>query len=304
MNTDTSAISEYLVDEIFPTREVHLIGGPSGAGKSTWLLQMMDDWRQGKPVLERASHPQAFLYISADRSRLSVHRTFARVGLDLSQFPFESMETLSSHSLLTVLRASLSRRPETRVFFIEGFQSFCRNMNDYDSVNKFLTEAGKFCVDKNITIFGVCHASKTKKDEGYENPRQKINGSVAWAGFAETIIYIEPKVADDPNNKSRTISILPRNLSETQFTLEFKDGRLVLTATKPKSAVSPSARFESWLAEQSAGDIFRGSDLQKQLSMAESTFFFEIDRLTKSKRINKLEPGLYVILQPSAPPNS
>lgn len=73
---------EFLIDEIMPANEVHLICGASGSGKTTWTFQeFLAEWQAGRSVSGHASHPVPYVYIALDRTRASVTRTLERLEL-------------------------------------------------------------------------------------------------------------------------------------------------------------------------------------------------------------------------------
>lgn len=282
-------MSDYLVDSILPAQEIHLIAGPSGAGKSTWLLQFIEQWRQGKPFLGYASHPQPFVYISADRSERSVQRIFERLKLRPEDFSVETASTIASRDLFSVLLMLRKRHPSAKVFFIEGFQSFQHKMNDYDLVAAFLTKLLRYCVQEDITIIGVCHATKTKKDEAYENPRQKINGSVAWAAYSETVVFIEPAVPGDPTNTERRIMILPRNAAERAYLMGFKNGMLV-EKTKPLTSWE---RMLKWIDSLQPGQHITTEEIMVATQTPRSTLALDLNKATAAKLLAQVKTGVY-----------
>lgn len=284
-------MADFLVDTILPTQEVHLIGGPSGSGKSTWLLQFIESWRAGKPLLGYPSHPEPFVYLSADRSDRSVRRIFERLKLTPEDFRFETAMSISSQSLILVLNELRRRHPDTTVFFIEGFQSFTpqHKMNDYGIVANFLTTLLRYCTEHKITIFGVCHATKTKKDEGYENPRQRLNGSVAWAAYSETIIFIEPANPSDPNDSSRRVMVLPRNAAEKSYLMEFKNGRLI----EKTKALTAAQRLEAWVTLASCEQDYRTEEILVATLIPRSTLAVELSAAVQKRWLILVKQGLY-----------
>jgi hypothetical protein len=120
--------------------------------------------------------------------------------------------------------------PETRVLFIEAFGLLMpeRNSNDYNGVANLLTQTTRTCQARNITIIGTVHATKSRARDLIFNPRERILGSVAWGGFCETVIFIEPVEPTNVSNVARRVLILPRNAQNIELDLAFDDrGRLV-----------------------------------------------------------------------------
>lgn len=293
--------STYLVDQIFPAREVHVIAGPSGGGKTTWLIQFIHEWQKGEKFHGHASHPVPFLYISADRSLESVERLFERMRLPFAGFPIISLEQIRSHNNLALtIRDLCKEHPSVRVLFIEGLQSFTPDgrLNDYKTVSHFLVQLILLCRELNLTLIGVAHTAKTKEDETYRNPRQRINGSVAWAAFTETIVVIEPIIADDPNNSTRSVMILPRNAPERAYQVEFRDGRLV----EKLRAATAAQRLQNWLTEQAPGTQFTSSEIMSATSIRSATTFrVEIELAAARKLVEQIGHGSYRVCSASQP---
>ena len=226
-NLSTVSDHEYLIEGIFTAGDVHFIGGPSGSGKTTLMFQLITDWSEGKDVFGHKSNPQPYCYIACDRSKKSIERTLKRLRLDEKIKPIISLIGLGPGITLDEL-LDHEEAQDSKVFFIESFYHLLPSGkgNDYKSVSKFLVAAASECQSRGITIIGSLHATKTRKDQQFIRPRERLLGSVAWAAFSETVILIEPSSAD-PTNNGRTILVLPRNGPAECFNYHFDPtGRL------------------------------------------------------------------------------
>ncbi len=222
---------DYLVDRIFPTNEIHIIAGASGVGKTTWAFQMLDDWRKGLPVLDHASHPVPFVYVSCDRSRQSVNTTWERVGVEPMPYVDGRGVSRCENGFAAVLEAARRKEPNVRFLFIEAISLLVPgdNINQaYRNTADWLASTSKALEKEDLTILGTAHSPKQRANDQILDPRQLILGTVAWAAFAETIIAIQrlsPKSADD---QRRTLMVLPRNSREELFQFGIDDnGRFV-----------------------------------------------------------------------------
>jgi RecA-family ATPase len=216
--------TEWLIENILPTREIHLVGGPSGAGKTTWLLQTILAWADGQDVFGHKSHPLPYFYVSCDRSRESMLRTFQRCGVDPAKLPHISGLDERLFSPKSILERARKLNPDVRVLFIEGFAMFApsgRLAYDYVQVATFFTDLTRMCQREDLTLTGVVHSSKMREGERYLNPRQRIHGSVAWAAFTETIILVEPADEKNPTSDIRSLLLLPRNSKAEYYQLAF-----------------------------------------------------------------------------------
>lgn len=292
---------EMLIDDILPAREIHLVAGPSGAGKTTWLIKMIDQWRQGQSIFMHASHPKPFMYLSLDRSQAGVRRIFDRLKIDHKNFRLFVPKANSNNqklSLAQLLRGLIEHNPDVRVFFVEGFQSRTPDgkMNDYKVVAHFLLELQQICEQYNVTIVGVAHASKAKQDEKYLNPRERVNGTVAWAAYSETIIVIEPEDPDDPQNVNRRVMILPRNAREQVFLMENKDGTLVeKTSVQNPVIQSNFAKVLTWLAEQPLDRIFTVANICTETGIVIGSIHLELGKLQQHHAIEQTKRGTYKV---------
>lgn len=285
-----------LIDSLIPGRRVHLLGGPSGAGKSTWLLQTLETWRRGEPIHGYASHPVPFVYLSYDRDDDDFIDTCERLKIDPSTYNFIAP---SHHELdiplLTQLKELKKRYPTTGLFVIEGIAVNTPNgkINDQQVVGKWLRRLQEFCKENDCTIIGVLHSAKTKERDSYKDPRAKIAGCGAWAGYSSTVIIIEEQEPDS-SNELRTLSILPRNAKKHFFTLDFsKEGRLVeISKTKPIRE-----RITEWLPQ--SPDQFTVEQVMAAIAGARSSVFFELADLEKKSVIRKVGHGIYAFTRPT-----
>lgn len=180
----------------------------------------------GKDVFGCTSYPRPFVYISCDRSAQCATLTFSRVGIDPDSFPAISLpETHRAFHLGSVVELAFSYDPKCEVIFIDGFATLVPDgkINDYRIIQRFLTDALHYCQDRNITIVGFVHATKVKEGEKFVNPRQRILGSVAWAGFSDTVILIEPSNPEDPSSGMRDVFLMPRNAKEDLLKYQLND---------------------------------------------------------------------------------
>lgn len=226
----TSA-GEYLVEDLLPVGEVNLIAGPSGAGKTTLLLQCLAEFIRGGLVLGKASHPAQVAYIGCDRSTASIRKTFRRVGLPWGAFPVYSLRDDTTEPTMRAIEGWIAREaPETRLLVIEAIGALVPDgkINDYALVAKFLGSMGRWATNHRASILGTTHAAKVKENERYRNPRQRILGTVAWAGFTDTVITIEPQSPDDVDDQRRIVLVEPREAKPYSLNMVFDpDGRLI-----------------------------------------------------------------------------
>jgi hypothetical protein len=297
---------DHLIDNLLPEREVHLLAGPSGAGKPTWLTTFLHSWSKGESVFGHKSHPAEYLYISLDRSYASVLRTLDRLGLAHDQFPFyDPPDNITSATpLIKIIEDAKKKHPEARLFVVEGIATRVPDgkPNDYKIVADFLLSLRKTAEKLDITILGVAHTTKTKGEDRYENPRQRIAGSVAWGGFSETIIILEPK---DPGDVSpdapRELMLLPRNWKEQVFEYAFVDGLLV---EKRSVKTTNYQTMQLFLADikgnpNTGTKLFTPTEAMEKTGLSKSSFYAEVVKFLGQRVIEKLDHGTYRIVETS-----
>lgn len=288
------ASSEWLIQDILAKREVSLFGGPSGASKTTLLFQILQTWNSGDPVFGHASYPVPYAYISVDRSERSVRRTLERIGIDPDTINVLSAIDLKLTTLRSVINTARVKFSDAKAFFIDGFASLTPEgkINDYNTVANFLAEATRECGQFDLTIIGIVHAAKTRENEKYLNARQRILGSVAWAGFSDTIFYIEPTDAENATCLMRKFEILPRNAKNEVFELELTStGTLILSTHKKEEDTSKSSMFLDNLASNVE---FTPEGLQASLLVSRSTVKRIIEKWIDSDIIQRVRKGVYV----------
>src|SRR5437899_3146178 len=78
---------DFLIQDVFPSRRVHLIGGASNVGKTRWVLPTMVDWSNSKPIMGFPSYPVPWAYVSGDRLLVEAQETIKSLGLSLDDVP-------------------------------------------------------------------------------------------------------------------------------------------------------------------------------------------------------------------------
>lgn len=295
---------EHIVDGVLPAREVHLFGGPSGAGKTTLLMKLMEDIAAGRPIFGHTSHPTPFVYISGDRSKADMARTMERLNIDRKSFPLFVPNITKTSTLQSTIDAALKRFPDARLVVVEGFATFVpgddKALASYKNVGNWLRELQRYCELRNVTIWGVVHSAKAKKEDRYTSPRERILGSVSFGAYGNGIFYIEPEAADQTaQNPIRLLSILPRNGRDEFFKLDWRDGLLVPVA--PKLKQTNWTIFRAWFDRLSIGEEFTIEAGRRATNLAESSFRFELKKVVDSGEATHYSgrpPGTYLKQKP------
>lgn len=247
--------NEFLIDGILPCNEIHLLAGSSGSGKTTWLFQMLAEWQEGLPVLGHTSYPVPYTYLSVDRSSTSVKRTLQRLGLQDKINRMVCREHLPiGLTVATAIEVALKSFPDSKVFFIEGFQTLAGDRgNSYTPVAALLSATTAYCAKEGLTIIGVCHSPKMKMDEKFQHSREVVLGSVAWAAFSDTVITMDQ--AEDTG--IITVRVMPRNAAKEDFQFRFGlNGVLV-----PVIATGGKADLELYIYSLASGSTISRQDI-------------------------------------------
>lgn len=244
---------DFLIDPIMPKYTVHLLVGPSGAGKTTWLINMLKTWSRGDSVFSYKSNPVPWMYLSLDRTEEENIRVFTRVGVHSSRVkrPTRTEQRKKGETLLFYLGKLKTKYPEIELFIIDGFQMATPEgkVSDYGIVSTFLNEIKEFCAAKRVTVIGVCHENKTKKNEDYQATRDKTLGSVAWPSCSGLIISLAPADKDDPTCTVRDLVLLPRDAPPRTFQYDWKDGMLAEVDSKIPKFTPQQLFFQFVLAK-------------------------------------------------------
>lgn len=283
---------KYLIDGILPERELSLLAGPSGGSKTTWLFQTIELWRDRVPIHGHNSHPCPFAYVSVDRSQESAEETMIRIGIDPDSIPLirgveENLSTIEG-----VLNAAKLKVPDARLYIIDGFATLVPQgkTNDYHSVANFLRNITRLCKKHDITILGLIHAAKTKENEKYLNPRERILGSVAWAGFSETLFFIAPIAPDNVVDNYRLLEILPRQSAQEKFELELdKKGRLIPSSRRQDLDVDLTSFLDGIPFDQD----FSADELAGNLKVRRAKAYSILKQLQENHAVERVRSGTY-----------
>jgi RecA-family ATPase len=214
-----------LIDTIMPEHEIYLVAGASGAGKTTWLLQMLVEWSQGLPVLGYASHPEPWVYATADRSKDGAERRMTGSGLNPSSVPLIAAwdNGLSFDGIV-----DRAVEAKAKLLVIDGFSRFSPSHNSSTQVSNWLNSVHRTMRMHDMTLMGVCEEPKMKPKDRYAKGRQRISGPAAWGHHAETVFLIEhfdDKKIGDPRRK---LILLPREAPEVEFRATIATGRFTI----------------------------------------------------------------------------
>lgn len=293
--------SNYLIDQILPTRELHLTGGCSGVGKTTWLLQMLHHLTLGRPIFNYPSRPTEWVYVSCDRSGEGMERTLDRLALPHDRNRFHSLEDIPVHRKglgLADAESILIWSPAPLVV-IEAFTLLMptgrqdASMNNYQSTGNWLRHLSRLTKRYDKTIIASVHSPKTKEGNGYNDKRQRVLGSVAFGALVETIFLVERTGEEDENK--RVLHLLPRNAPEQAFYFDLdKSGRFVEAMNPSDEAIT--VIIEDQFRLLGPGEAFETGELLEKVrgrGVSDRSFYRWLQVAGESKRVEKVSRGVW-----------
>jgi hypothetical protein len=251
---------DYIVDQIFPSNEVHIIAGPSGSGKTRMLHQeFIPRLVAGSDVWgHQCRKPRKCVYFSLDRSIASIADTLRQMKLAPAATILSAINDDIPLDIDSMYHIAEQYVPGVEVFIIESFLRLFRvaddkktmlqpgNINDYLQVSDFLTTLTRKCMQLGITLMCSTHTTKMRERDLIFSPRERLLGSVAWGAYSDTLVYIGPVKLQDEINNNRRLYIMPRNSAPAEFVYQFdQDGRLVETTQDANDS-----RLDKYLYEE------------------------------------------------------
>lgn len=288
---------EFLISDIMPKREVHLICGPSGVGKTNFTLAGLKELQKGGVWLDRAiPHAVEVFYISIDRGRSSVKRALDRHKIPHDSFHWAARDDVppgtSGNRTYDILSWIHSTHPLVEFVLIDGFASLLGDdHSSYQKVADFLTGCQHLCLKYNLTILGSVHSPKLRVDEYIPNPRQQVLGSVAWPGFTDLIIGLQPEEPDNPENPNRICMVLPRDAAE--YVLNYRNEGGILVPIPKESQTEDAKRAESEIELAAPGAVWTTQQLRDMCNLPKTSFHRWLALAVASGLLTKVSRGTY-----------
>jgi hypothetical protein len=208
----------YLIDPIWPLREVHIITGESGVGKTTLLTQWVNDLVAGRPILGFRLPPQKVVYISNERSQESLEidndarwkltAPFYTVAMAMEGVGVPEKDRWTYGGLVGLIKKY--SEAGFRVMVIDPIVTFCPKPNDQNEVHRFLYTLAQNQLKKfNVTVLASGHPPKEREGQKILNIRQKVAGSQGWGSFSNCNMHLEP--ANDENRMETRVRLEVRS---------------------------------------------------------------------------------------------
>lgn len=284
-------------DRFLAKRQVNLIGGASGAGKTRLIFQLIKASTEGTDFMGMKTTPIKWAYVSGDRGAESVEETMESIGVKIPIFSMVDMDMVCGSLTKKVfphLPGFLGYMPD--MIFVDGFTSMVPGgePNNYDAVAKWLASLQRYCQKLNLAILGSAHATKVREGDQIMDPRQRILGSSAWAGFAQDIIILD-RVFKKDEGDSRVLNILRRNGREEVIKVVFKDGRLEIDNSVTEKAEGAAFVLEGLLTVGAKFESSMMEHLARQKGVSRATYYRWLHSMVECGRLVKETKGTYLV---------
>lgn len=182
---------------------MNILAGSSGVGKTCLMAWILTRFRDGLPLFGHpVATPPRIGYICADRGWASANYWLSKVGY--ADIPFYSLaddphfipkSLRTKHRLTEILDACIEHLhlPPGSLVVVDPIALFLGgNLNDYQSCACACLEIRRLCSTRQITLWGLAHASKQKADkkERYQRLQDRIVGSTAQLAYGDTQMYL------------------------------------------------------------------------------------------------------------------
>lgn len=283
---------------------INLLAGAPGVGKTALVVWLLKQLRDGGEIFgRRATAPPMVAYLCIDRGWY-----VARTWLDRAEFgPIRSyaladddtfnLEILhNKRARLAVLKQCLDKLgvlPVGTVVIIDPLALFLGgNLNDYDTCAIFLVGIRRIIRERGLTVIGLMHASKQKNDkkEQYKRLQDRIVGSTAQHGYADTQMYLASP--DETGEKFYTFVWAPHLSPSEAFKLERTENGLFAPYGDPRPTLTEQGPILSAIPGTEAGIGF--GDLVTQLpDLSRSTIHRYLGHLVEQGVVERVGHGRY-----------
>lgn len=253
-NADSASASRFLVHDLFPTNEFHIIYGPARAGKTTLMLQIADDWSHSRDVFGLRSYPAPFVFVTATKTRGALNTHMARLGIN--GFPYFALVNYAKNheerNLSHILAHARHLVPSLRVLFIDGLSAICpKRLSDHSEVMQFMLDTVKVCQSQAITIIGTLTTAKAREGQDYTSPLERLLGSGAFSDGSNCKILIDHPNPRKTSDASRLIYLMPADLPMWEQHAKFSsEGSLKMIERQVFEYA-----LDQWLTEQAPESI-------------------------------------------------
>ena len=292
-------MGDFIIEPILPAGKVHLFSGSSGAGKSTLLHQLCDKLRRGGNVAGyEIARPQRICYVGGDGDT----ETYRQLEDDLEITPLDHVNLIDE-----AIKQDMSAEAIHLRWLWEGYMKGrgynivvfdptdllvgISNFNDKREVATGFFRLIKWIKEHDLTAICVFHNNKTKKNDDFLDPFNRIGGSHSIQAYSNTkaVLFNENESEDG----YPTLMLRGKRFAETKILLRRgEQGAFEIVSNADKLA-------DEFLILGIFGDneiLDSGTVVQRMESLAgfkRATIFRHLKEAVSKGYIDKLEHGKY-----------
>lgn len=287
--------TQYYVDKVLPSGEVHILAGPSRIGKSALFAQALYDWTCKEQVFGLETFGQdkgKACMVTVDRSINETLDAMERVGVPEGAYKVESIRDTPSAGI----DQAFEKAPkDCRILFVEGADAMLNKTTDSREVANFLRYCGTVAQNKRLALILSMGTAKLKSNESYLYAPERISGCAQWGRFCSTVFNVAFEDPGRPNDDvNRLLYISSRNHKGIvrRYTVDSKTGRYVEAADKD---TAPAVAMI--LATTENDKVYSVADLHLLVSgtlqVDQLTIGRAANQLVQSQRFVRDSPGMY-----------
>lgn len=191
---------EALIDNLLPIG-LTILCAPPKTGKSFLALQIFDAITNGKPFWGRSVKQCDAIYLCLESSDSEMYERCTAMGIP-TEFhgasgytdQFAGITLSTEITAVDVLRKIKHLYPSVRLFIVDTITHWVsdkKNKNNaYLDESALLAPLQRMAIDEQIAVLAIAHTNKSGVNRS-SDPLDRINGSTAFGGSAQSIIVID-----------------------------------------------------------------------------------------------------------------
>jgi hypothetical protein len=302
----------YLIDDLVPTNQVHVLSGSPGVGKSAFIVSLIKKLQTTDELFGRKIRRPPFIgLLVADRSWGDYEQWFTRCGIppvphthiqdgaDTDLRRLEQAKTAEARINYLVECWQRLNPPRGSLLLADPISAFIKgNLNDYSNVFSYMMWLSRKVEQEDWTVIGVLHGGKQKgnPDERYVRPQDRILGSAAFNGCAGTSMYLAAK--EETTSGSPELTVAPHRVESWTCKLQWSEpgptgtleitNELVVHETSPGKLAEFAERFPAGL------EISTNAIIEQAPELSRRTITNYLRRAEKAGLLKQPKRGLWV----------
>lgn len=297
-----------LVQDIFPSGGMHVLGGSRGAGKTAFEVWMSRHILRGEPFMGHETHaPVWWGVLILDRDTSDRLQWWDAAGMDpLPYYSLTSDKSITPQKLLRQEPTETIRMVEQAIdnlkpprggvitIDVANFVAGDANLS-YRSGFAHGWALSRIAADRGITIFALMHGGKQKSGQQYFRLTDRIIASTGFLGTANTIAYVATPQECEEDEGLQAFEWEPHHHKPERFLLQrtseglytVQEG-LTLPERQPKEpdaammTLLDAIPFEEWLP---------GALIRENMRVPKATFSRRIKSLREFGLVDEMRQG-------------